>query len=239
MSEQLAPGIGHNQPPPFEAFSIHIDGLLEEGRVWLDGAVKDEADAAGVSKLLDMFRAVKKDADAQRAAEKKPHDDAAKAVQAKWKPLLDRAETAINACKAALAPYLARKEAEQRAAADKLRREAEEKAAAARAAMQTADPGNLVACERAEALATIATKADKQARSAARERVQAAGGDRAVSLRTTHKPVLVNPREALRWYVTTNPDAIKNFLVRLAEQDVRAGARSIPGFEIAEVKAVA
>src|SRR3546814_6319433 len=46
------------------------------------------ADAVG--KLLDMIRQAKKAADEQRVIEKKPYDDAAKAVQTKYKPLIDK-----------------------------------------------------------------------------------------------------------------------------------------------------
>jgi hypothetical protein len=65
-----------------------------------------------------MLRKARKDADEARVAEKKPHDDAAKAVQAKWTPLLDKCELAETTAKKALAPYLIAKEAAQQAEAE-------------------------------------------------------------------------------------------------------------------------
>jgi hypothetical protein len=83
-----------------------------------------------------MLRKARKDADEARVAEEKPHDDAAKAVQQKWKPLLDKCELAETTAKKALTPYLEAKEAQQRAEAEALRKAAEEAAERAREAHQ-------------------------------------------------------------------------------------------------------
>src|SRR3546814_9872806 len=83
-----------------------------------------QADAVG--KLLDMIRQAKKAADEQRVIEKKPHDDAAKAVQTKYKPLIDKCELAASVAKKALVPWLEHLEAEQRADAERKRTEADE-----------------------------------------------------------------------------------------------------------------
>jgi hypothetical protein len=230
--------IGHNNPPeptPFESFDAHLSGLHEEAKLWLDGSgVQSEADAEGVSKLLDMLRTAAKDADRARAAEKKPHDDAAKAVQARWKPLLDRADLAASVCKQVLAPFLRKQEDEKRAAAEAARREAEEKAAAARAAIQAADLTDLAAREEAERLLKDASKADVAANRAEKDRAQAKGGARAVSLRSIWTPVLADSVAALKHYRATRPDELKDFLLIQAERDVRAGERDIPGFTITE-----
>jgi hypothetical protein len=84
--------------------------------------------ADAVSKLLDMIRKAKKEADDFRAAEKKPHDDAAKAVQEKWKPLITRCDLAADAAKKALTPYLEAVEREKRAVAEAARKAADEQA---------------------------------------------------------------------------------------------------------------
>src|SRR3546814_19602976 len=57
---------------------------------------------------------------------KKPHDDAAKAVQTKYKPLIDKCELAASVAKKALVPWLEHLEAEQRADAERKRKEADE-----------------------------------------------------------------------------------------------------------------
>lgn len=241
LADAPAPA-GHNNPPEptaFEAFETHIGDLFEEAKNHLDGAgVNTDAEAEAVSKLLDLIRTASKDADKARVEEKKPHDDAGKAVQAKWKPLLERAELAVTTCKKALAPFLAQKEAEARAAAELARQAAEEKARQAAEAMRAAELTNLEAREHAEALVKDARRAEAAANKAEKARPQAAGGARAVTLRTTYRPELVSPSDALKHYVATRPDAIKACLQQLAETDVREGKRALPGFTIHEEKVV-
>lgn len=236
-----APPLGHNMPPegPFDSFSTHINDLLAEARGFLDGAgVNSDAEADAVSKLMDLIRTANKDADKARAEEKKPHDDAAKAVQARWKPLLEKADLAVSTCKHALIPWLAKKEAEQRTAAEVARATADAKAREAAEAMRQAEATNLAAREEAEALLADAKRADVAANKAEKARPQASGAARATTLRTTYRPELVNPADALRHYVAQRPDAIKACLQHLAEIDVRAGKHQIPGFSIHEERSV-
>jgi hypothetical protein len=235
-------GLGHNQPPEptaFDAFTAHIGDLFEEAKNHLDGAgINSEAEAEAVSKLLDLIRTASKDADKARTEEKKPHDDAAKAVQARWKPLLEKADLAVSTCKKALAPWLEKKDAEARAIAEAARQAAEQAARQAAEAMRAAHVSNLEAREDAEALVKDAAKAEAAAARAEKARPQAAGGARAVTLRTTYRPELTNPSDALKHYVATNPEAIKACLQRLAEVDVREGKRQLPGFTIHEERTV-
>ena len=99
--------IGHNQPPPVDAMGLHVEDLFQLVSDTLAGvdAVKNDEQDAALDGLLDEFRKARKDADEHRAAEKRPHDEAAKAVQAKWKPLLDRCDMATAEIKAKLTPY--------------------------------------------------------------------------------------------------------------------------------------
>lgn len=234
--------IGHNNPPEptaFDAFTIHIGDLFEEAKNHLDGAgINTEAEAEAVSKLLDLIRTAAKDADKARVEAKKPHDDAAKAVQALWKPLLERADLAVDTCKKVLAPWLERKEAAARAAAEAARREADERAQAAQEAMRQADISDLASRERAEALVKDADRAATAANRAEKTRAQATGGARATTLRTSYRPELTDASAALRHYVATNPDAIKVCLQQLAEADVRRAIRTIPGFTVHEERTV-
>ncbi len=233
-------GIGGNLPPepsPHDAFTAHIDDLFAEACNFLDGAeIASEGEANAVSALLDQIRKASKDADKARAEEKKPHDDAAKAVQARWKPLLDKADLAVNAAKKALAPWLMKVEAENRAKAEAARKEAEEKAAAARAALAVVDTSNLAAQAEAEALVKDAAKAEKFATKAEGAKAHATGGARAVGLRSYFHPELIDPAEALAHYRATQPGALRAFLLSLAETDVANGARKLPGFDVIETR---
>lgn len=236
MSVAHAPApMGHNAPPAgsFEAFDAHLGDLFTEARNFLDGAgVNTEAEAEAVSKLLDMIRTAGKDADKARAAEKKPHDDAGKAVQAKWKPLLDRAEMATDTCKRVLGPWLRKQQEAALAAAAEARRVADAAAQAAAEASRQTDVTDLTAREAAEALVKDAKRAEAEAAKAEKVRPQATGGARATTLRTHYRAELTDASAALRHYVAQQPEAIKACLLSLAETDVRAGKMQIPGVTV-------
>jgi hypothetical protein len=217
---------------PATLFKEEVDDLLLEARNYLDGdPIANEQQAEAVSSLLNRLRRVSKDADAARATEKKPHDDAAKAVQAKWKPLIDKADLAATTAKQALAPWLQQVEDKQRAEAEAARIEADRLAQVAREAREGAS-GNLEAAEDAERLLKVAAGAEKFAAQADRARPLATGGERAIGLVDKFTPELTDSCAALKHYREHQPDALKAWLLDQAEKDVRAGSRTIPGFTI-------
>jgi hypothetical protein len=214
--------IGHNQPPAFEAMGMHIEDLFQlvsDTLAGVDAVQNDDQDAA-LDGLLDDFRKAKKAADEQRAIEKRPHDDAAKQVQARWKPLLDRCDMASSEIKAKLTPYRAAKIAAREEAARQAREEAEARQKAAQDALQQSD--------------------DLEARFAAEEELKAAErltaaanrADRAATgLRTSWSAEIIDRRAALNHYVKINPDAFIALIQDLADKDARneATRRDIPG----------
>lgn len=229
--------IGGNQPPeptPFEAAEKEIGDLYEEARAWLDGAKVDRQELAdGIGNLLGMLRSAEKKADTARAAEKKPHDDAAKAVQAKYRPLLDRAQLASDACKKALAPWLAKLEQEKREAAEKARIEAEQRQWLAEQAVQAARDASLDEQAKAEARVKAAKEAERDAKRAEKAPAVAGGAvGRSVGLRTVHYAVMTDPVAAARHFWQTHPDEMKANLQTIADREVRQGKREIPGFDI-------
>lgn len=213
-------------------FAEEVDDLLLEARNYLDGEpIASEEQAEAVSSLLNRLRRVSKDADDARKAEKKPHDDAAKAVQAKWTPIISKADLAASTAKQALAPWLCKVEEEQRRAAEIARLEAERLAAIAAEAHKDAI-GNLQATEDAERVLKAAGAAERHARQAEKARPLAKGGERAIGLVDVFTPVLTDPCTALKHYREHQPEALKAWLLDQAKADVRAGKRSIPGFTI-------
>lgn len=221
---------------PAVLFAEEIDDLLLEARNYLDGEpITNEQQAEAVSSLLNRLRRVSKDADEARKVEKKPHDDAGKAVQAKWTPIIAKADLAASTAKQALAPYLQAIEDKQRAEAEAARLEADRMAAIAADAYRTSF-GNLEAQEDAERLLKAASAAAKDATRAGKQKAHATGGERAVGLRSVWTPALTDSCAALRHYRERQPEALKQWLVEQAERDVHAGARSIPGFEVTEAR---
>lgn len=234
-------GIGDNNPPeptPYEKASAKIADLYDEAVHWLDGAeVECQDHADSLSTLLNLIRDARKQADEARKIEAKPFDDGKAEVQARYNPLLKKADLATDACKKAIAPWLARKEAEKAAAAAEARRIADEKARAAQEALRAAEASNLAEREAAEQLVKDAKKAESAANRAARDTAKAGVGiGRATSLRTTYKPVLTDAVVAARHFWATDRQEIEALLIRLAEQTVRNGTREIPGFTIEEIK---
>jgi hypothetical protein len=198
---------------PATLFKEEVDDLLLEARNYLDGdPIANEQQAEAVSSLLNRLRRVSKDADAARATEKRPHDDAAKAVQAKWKPLIDKADLAATTAKQALAPWLQQVEDKLRAEAEAARIEADRLAQVAREAREGAS-GNLEAAEDAERLLKVAAGAEKFAAQADRARPLATGGERAIGLVDKFTPELTDSCAALKHYREHQPDALKAWLL--------------------------
>jgi hypothetical protein len=229
---------GRNSPPePFDAFRLEIEDLFAEANNWLDGEpIATQQQADDVSALVNRLRKVLKDADDQRKAEKKPHDDAAKAVQALWTPLLSKAELAASTARNALAVFLRKKEDEQRAGAEALRKEAEQAAEAAAQSRQLANPESLsdqtAVRVREEAAAALAKAADR----AAGAKAHAKGGERAVGLRSDWKAEVTDALAFGKWAWEHRRDEYLGFLTGLAQRECRQGPKGIPGIIVHEVR---
>jgi hypothetical protein len=109
---------------PFEALRIEIEAERDEVERWLRGdPVTDQTACDRAANWASRLADLEKKAGSLRVEEKRPHDEAAKAVQARWKPLEDMAAALKRRLKDAQLPF----QQEQR------RREAEARAAAAQA----------------------------------------------------------------------------------------------------------
>lgn len=217
---------------PAALFAEEIDDLMLEARNYLDGEpIANEQQAEAVSALLNRARRIKTDADDARKVEKRPHDEAAKAVQARWLPILDKAELAASTAKQALAPWLQAIEERQQAEAEAAIYEAGRLAAIARDA-HAAAPTSLQAKEDADRLLKIAAAAERDAARASKQKAHAKGGERAVGLVDVFTPVLTDSCAALRHYRAEQPELLKAWLTDQAAKDIRNGVRAIPGFEI-------
>lgn len=190
--------------------------------------------------LLARITASSKSAEDTRKAEKQPHLDAARDVDARYEPI----KTLLTACTAPVKRLLegwlhkererqAAEAAAARAEAQRLAAEAAKAAAAQRSIAETA--AAQVAVQRAEAAALDARRAE-----AAKTQVASAiGGARAATLRRTWFAKLVSVPLACRRY-GNHPDVIA-VLEKLASAEVRAakGKISIPGFEVQYKESVA
>lgn len=224
----------------FDMIKIDIDDLYEEAKNWLDGTpIKTQAEADSVATLIDRFHKAWKAADEQRDKERRPHMEAANAVQVKYKPLLDRANTAKETAKLAQAAYLKKQRDELRRIADEAAAEALRQANEARAAIADANASaDLDARERAEDLVADASAmiADAKALAKAKPQARSADGSRALGLRSVWVTSLEDSLLAMRhyWLIPERKAELEDLMLDMARKDVRAGSRQIPGFKIEE-----
>jgi len=233
-------GPGHNNPPqptPYELSAQEITDLYAEAKLWLDGekvTTQEQADA--LNTLADRIRKAGKLADDRRVEEAKPFDYGKKEVQARYKPIIEQADKAVDAVKAALKPYLLELERQQQEKARIAREEAEAARAAAMKAMQERDAANLEQAEAAEALVRASKQADLDAIKADNAKAHAKGEGRAAHLRTVWRAKMTDPHKAAAWVWKERNAELVAFVQDLADKAVRSGVRSIPGFEIIDEK---
>jgi hypothetical protein len=247
--------IGGNEPPeptPVEkppeavangygAIKVHIDDLLIEAHNWADGVkVENQAQADEISRLIDDLSKALGIADDARVGEKQPFDAIIDEIQARYNfyiaPLKNKkpgkVPLAIEALKAALKPFLDAEKAKADQIAATARAEAQRLADEAAAAMRAAEVSNLAERDAAEEKVDLAQAAAQVAKQAEAVKVHAHGGERALGLKTSWTPVMVDQKAAVLFYMKRNARDFIDLVQRLAEQDVRAGLRQIPGFDV-------
>lgn len=223
------PGPGHNRPP--EAVDLareRVDALIANANAWAErfSKIEDEETAKSATDFLDQLDKQYQQYDAARQEEKRPHDAAAFAVQAKWTPLLAR----LDACKKVIGllhrSWLRLK---QQHLDEQLRKAQEEAAAMQLRAAQLATqaqaapsgPGALNRTIAAQEAAQEAARA-RQAVAAIPERAQVRGnlGGRARSLRYTWRASIQDYDAAYAHY--REHIDVRELLDSLTNQAVRA-----------------
>lgn len=223
---ETAIGIGHNRTPA-ELIFDEIQDLYDTAKDFCDGiAVNDQDTADALTKIMEDIHDAGKRAESIRVTEKEPHLAAGRAVDALFKPVLDKVKLGKDACAALLAPWRKRLADEAALVARKLREEADAKAAQARAAMQ-ATAGNLAEREKAESLAKEAKQLDKIAR---KEDAKPTG------LVTRWTARIVDEDVALDWAFTRDKTRFIETVQAIADAAVRMGLHTIPGFAVEESK---
>ena len=221
--------IGGNAPPPDAAMSLHVDDLFSLLSDTLAGGTvsNDEQDAA-IDAILDDFRKAGQDAEKIRKAEKEPHLEAGRQVDAKWKPITDKAARGASACKEALTPYRTAKQAAKDEAARKAREEAEARAKAAQDALRKSDDlETAFAAEQefevAQKLVATANKIDRSA----------------TGLRTYWEAEITDRKAALLHYIARQPEQFSALIQTLADHDARTTRAPVPGVVFHERKKAA
>lgn len=237
--------IGDNAPPAYrvdvvEAHDAKSREFLDAGGAWVEaGPVTDETQAGKLNDFLAGIKEIRKTVDADRKADKKPHDDAGKEVQAAYTPILNRIDKAIQRVTPLMTAWLAEVDRKQRAEAEAKRKAAEEaarKAAeeASKAAARNDFGGEADAEEAAKAAAKMQKEAERAAKQTAKA-TSATGAGRAMSFRTTWVAEITDLKQAFLQFAT-DPD-LQATLIRLAEAKARSkgfdpATQTIPGFTL-------
>lgn len=227
---------GHNNPPnDFEISKKEIDDLYDEAKLWLDGEpIATQGQADQITKLLAKIKAAAKTADTNRKYECQPHDDAKKAIQEKYAPLIadtkgttGKTALASSVCKEVILPWNKKVQAEKDEAARKARAIAEAKEREAQEAIRASD---LEGREEAEKLLKEANKAAAKAKSISKDNVK--------GMRTVWDVVVGDRGVLMSHYWETRRDDLCEYVKGLAESEVRSGVRKIAGCTITSRKVV-
>lgn len=217
------PGIGDNNPPTDEAEILK--GQIEAASAGADRykEITDDDSAAAAQSLRARLNELSGEADKKREAQKKPHLEAGKAIDAKWQPLVKAAKTAADAIKAALGTHETRK---ARAAAEAERVVDEQRRAAEKAARDAAEAGR----------PPPVVEPPKPAEPAPAPAMTIKGAyGRAASVRVVKKAVVVD-QDAAYMGLRTHSEMVA-LIAALAQRAAKAGV-SVPGVEVTEEKEV-
>lgn len=253
--------IGGNNPPEetpagaaapkWTAVKVHMDDLLDLVRGVTGIEIADQANADQVGKLLRDLQDAARLADQARIAEKTPLDEAAKEIQDRYNayiaPLKNKTPGLVSKAEQALKNQIGvwlKKLDDERIARENAARAVAEKAAEeARAAHQAAQKSDdLDEIEAAEDLLAAAERANIELRQAEKVKAQVkTEGYRAIGLRSVWRAERIEGEggKALSHYAKTQTTRVIAFIEQLAADDVKAGIRSIPGFQIIEEKVAA
>lgn len=219
---------------PFEEVCLEIEELYGEAKNWADGEdITTQAQHDTVAKLYKSLHEAGKKADVLRIDEKKPLDDQINSIQTRYNPYIqpkrgkvDVGKDALNVMLTKWRSYLAVEKAKQ---AEDARKAAAAAEAQAREAM-LASRGNLEAREEAEKLVT----ASKEAAAVAARTEKAI--NKGTGLRTSYIAVLKDEKEAVQYFWKKNRQEFINLIQELADKEIRAGKKSIAGFDVVEQK---
>lgn len=224
---------------PFAIITDSINDALVEAKNWADGTpAENQEQVDEIARLIDDLSANAKALEAERVTEKKPHDDAIKAIQDRFnvylapltnKGVKGKVPLAIEALRAAQRPFLLKREAEIEEQRRKAREEAEAKAREAAEAARQAAASDLAAREEVEAKERAAKEAERAAKDAEAARAHAHGEGRAQGLRTKRIAVITDLTAAARHYWHENEDAFRTLVQKLADDDARQNRKAAEG----------
>ena len=240
------PPAGHNNPPPYDpevlaSLAANVDEFMQASTAIRQKAVPiaSEEHAALLTDHIGGLRGLTKKVDEARKAAKKPHDEAGKAVQLAFTPLLDRIDRALKFMLDEQTAWLNKKaEAERKRKAEEERLAREKQAEADRLAAEAAASGDFDAEAKAEAARKEADDLAKQAaKPSTVNQGSATGAARTIGMVKVRSAKITNINLLFIHY-RDRPE-VADVLLRLANADIRAkdvDDSLIQGIEVIETE---
>lgn len=222
----LAPPDGRNADPENELEALRDQ--IESAKARLSEFEKIDSDEArdNAQSLRARLNELSREADTKRSAEKQPHLEAGKAVDALWQPLVKDAKACADKIAAAMSAYETaklRQQREEQARMDRERREAEEAAArASETGRPQAAPEATVEPDPIPAVAPTPIKGNY---------------GRAANISYVKVVTAITDQDALYQFLRDHGD-LKRCLLDLAQRGVKAG-HDVPGIATEERAKVA
>lgn len=207
--------IGHNQPPADEVEADEIESAIAAALAIAKTMPASQADADILANHRDRLAKLYKAQEAAREAEKRPHLEAGRAVDMKFKAALTKIEAAGKAVKAVLTVWLnAETERVKRESYERMKAEEEARRVALAANQPPPEPMPLPEVAKPKAGTT----------------------GRATALRTVRTAVITDYAKALAHFAET--PLVRETVDRLAAASARDGL-AVPGVEIKEERVAA
>jgi hypothetical protein len=224
FDDEPPPPRGHNlaASDPLDALKQELAGEIEQASEFLQQGVASQADADRLGIWARRIADIVKRAEHQRVIEKEPHLQAGRAVDDKFRPVIDGGKEFAGKLKKALEPFLL---AQKRAEEERARKAREEAEALRRAAQESEQAAELLA------------KADEAEKAAEAKNASAGRTGARVSIRTDRRARVKDYYAAAKALLLANNRDVMAVIDRAAQQELRAGIL-IPGAEIEIVEKV-
>ncbi len=247
LDDSKEAGIGHNSGADlpydvtkFQPLELRAREIADAGADWIKlPKIETEEQAQKANDFLAQVKKIEKDTEAERKAQKAPHESRAKAVDAAFKLLLDPLGKIAGPVKNKLLAFAQAKAEAERLEKARLAEEARKaEAEAARLKAQAEERGDVFGAAEAEAKAKDAEKMAKAAAKETKAQVKSAtGGSRTMAVRRTKRARITNINIAFAHF-RDHPNKefgqfLETALIRMAESELRRadGPESVPGFE--------
>ena len=230
------PAMGHNSGTL--SLAEEIADVCASAMDWLRkiGGIKDQTSKDMAANWRDKINGLKKQADAERETEKRPHLEASRAVDAKFKPVIEQADATATTLRDALTVFMRAEEAQARAEAQARHNEEMKRVAEERARL-SAQQAKLMKDDPIAALTSAPLPEPELPIFEAPAPIQAGGQrGRKTSLRTVTKYVVTDYAAALA-HVKDHPD-VRAAVEKVAAAQAKAGA-VVPGVETVQEKVAA